>query len=599
LGKFCLLAILLNGISLAAQVDVLTRHNDTARTGANLHEVQLKPSNVNNEHFGKLASRTVDGDIYAQPLILMHTKIKGRSAPVDTAIVATEHNSVYAFDAEDVNQESTSALLWHTGSDVFGPPADSTELANDVGSPKCVDLTTEVGITSTPAIQLTSRSSGKEGVVFVVAKSKSGDDYSYKLVALSLASGEKIGEVEIEGQVAGTGAGAVDGKIEFDPMYQLNRVALLLQGNTLYILFGGHCDAVPYHGWVFAYNVKNPKAPKLLDVWCDTPDVVGKRESRAGIWMSGEGPAVDEAGALYFATGDGTYDGVRDFGDSVVKIKLVHGKMKVTDWFTPANQEYLKIHDVDLGSGGVVAVPHSKVLLAGGKEGRLYLINRAAMGKGAVPELQSFQVTHVTPGHGPYYNLHGSGVLWTRGAETFVYISGEENPIRQYRLVADASPHGAGLKFESEQPYKDSSNCSTAPYCVSAAYPNFPQGEFDLPKRDRVYMPGGFMSLSANGTSDGILWVAMPYAEEANHNTVRGVLRALDASDVSKDELWDSESTGDDKDRLGQFAKFNPPTIANGKVYVATFQEESVSDDGTHKKAEDGDQPALVIYGLK
>ena len=107
------------------------------------------------------------------------------------------------------------------------------------------------------------------------------------------------------------------------------------------------------------------------------------------------------------------------------------------------------------------------------------------------------------------------------------------------------------------------------------------------------------MSLSANGTSDGILWMAMPYAEEANHHTVRGVLRALDASDVSKDELWDSESTGDDKDRLGEFAKFNPPTIANGKVYVATFQEEIVSDDGTRKKAEDGDKPALVIYGLK
>ena len=599
MGKFCLFAILLNGASLAAQVDVMTRHNDTARTGANLHEVQLKPSNVNKEHFGKLVSRTVDGDIYAQPLIITHTKIQGRSAPVDAAIVATEHNSVYAFDAEDVNQESTSALLWHTGNGVFGPPADSTKLANDVGSPKCVDLTTEVGITSTPAIKLTPKSSGKEGVVFVVAKSKSGSDYSYKLVALSLANGETIGEVVIQGQVAGTGVGAVDGKIAFDPMFQLNRTALLLQGNVLYIAFGGHCDAVPYHGWVFAYDVKNPKTPKLLDVFCDTPDVVGARESRAGIWMSGEGPAVDEAGSIYFVTGDGTYNGSRDFGDSVVKLKLVKGKLKVDDWFTPENENFLKLHDIDLGSGGAVLVPHSHALLTGGKEGRIYLINRAAMGKGKGGDVQSFQVTHITPGHGPYYNLHGSGVLWPRGAETFVYINGEENPIKQYRLVADASPHGAGLKFESEQPYKDSSNCSTAPSCVSSAYPNYPKGEFDLPKRDPVYMPGGFMSLSANGTSDGILWMAMPYAEEANHHTVRGVLRALDASDVSKDELWDSESTGDDKDRLGEFAKFNPPTIANGKVYVATFQEEIVSDDGTRKKAEDGDKPALVIYGLK
>jgi outer membrane protein assembly factor BamB len=174
----------------------------------------------------------------------------------------------------------------------------------------------------------------------------------------------------------------------------------------------------------------------------------------------------------------------------------------------------------------------------------------------------------------------------------FVYVSGEEDPVKQYHLIPDTSPGGAGWKFESgNPPYR------TSP--VSAPYPNFPNGEFGQTGRDPVWMPGGFLALSANGTTDGtgILWVAMPLAGNANHLVVRGVLRAFDASDVSKPELWDSESTGNQNDRLGQFAKFCPPTVANGKVYMATFQQENVTASGQHVKAQGGDQPALVIYG--
>jgi hypothetical protein len=590
--------------SLVAQVDVLTRHNDNARTGSNLAEMQLNPGNVNKTKFGKLAFRTVDGNVYAQPLIFSQAKVQGRPSPVNVLLVATEHNSVYAFDGDDIsNQTAGTAKLWQVDSGVLGEHVESIDLANDIKDPGCVDLTTEVGITSTPIIKVTKASAPKEGVVFVVAKSKSAAGiYSYTLFALSVADGQKIGSAVIQGSVLGTGAGSSAGKVSFDPKFQLNRPALLLNGNTLYVAFGGHCDQPPYHGWVFAYDVSNAAAPKLLDVFCSTPNGNGPAniESRGGIWMSGEGPAVDSAGNVYFVTGDGTFHPPTDFGDSVVKMKLSGGKLQVDDWFTPQNQEDLKDTDTDLGSGGVLLLPNSHLLLSGGKEGRLYLIDRDHMGKGASPSLQSFQVTHDVE-HNPlqYYNLHGNPVIWPRAGETFVYINGEENPLKQYRLIPDTTPGGQGWKFESTQPFKNSMDCSTKPNCVSAPYPNFPTGEFGRQGRERVDMPGGFLSLSANGAANGILWVTMPFSTNANHLVVGGVLRALDASDVSRDELWDSENTGNDNDHLGQFAKFCPPTVANGKVYVATFQQEVIGNDGIHRKVQGGDQPAVAIYGLR
>jgi hypothetical protein len=172
----------------------------------------------------------------------------------------------------------------------------------------------------------------------------------------------------------------------------------------------------------------------------------------------------------------------------------------------------------------------------------------------------------------------------------YVYVMGEEDPLKQYRLVPDAG--GAGWKFDSDSPFRTSK--------ISAPYPNFPGGLFGQHNRSTPWMPGGFISISANGQSDGtgILWVTMPFAESANHAVVRGVLRAFNASDVT-DEVWDSESTGDVNDRLGQFAKFAPPTVANGRVYVGTFQQETIGEHNVHQKAAGGDQPALAIYGLK
>ncbi len=601
---FYILPALFVAIPTGAQVDVLTQHNDSARSGANLKETTLNTSNVNKAHFGKLASRTVDGDVYAQPLVVSGAEIANRPAPTNVVIVATENNSVYAFDAEDTDQQSTTAQLWHTGPDVLGEHIESRELYAKIGLPSCADLTTKIGITGTPAIQITRQKAPKEGIIFVAAKSKTGAGYVYKLFALDLATGQEIGVVEIQGRVQGLGIGSTgtgaNKTIQFDPLYQLNRPALLLKGNTLYIAFGGHCDQGPYHGWVFAYDVSNPKELKRLAVFCSTPNGRGEdQEGRAGIWMSGEGPAADDAGNIYFVTGDGTNNASTDFGDSVVRATLDADKFQVADWFTPINQEILKEEDVDLGSAGPALIPNSHLLLAGGKEGRVYLIDRDHMGKGVATSLQSFQVTHF-PQPPNYYCLHGTPVLWVRPDQMFVYFNGEEDPVKQYKLIPDAAASG-GWRFDSDKPYKKSTDCPTAPLCVSAPFPNSPNGKFGQKRQQNVWMPGGFMSISANGSTDGsgILWVAMPYASNASHAVVRGVLRALDASDISKSELWNSESTGSDSDRLGQFAKFCPPTVANGKVYVATFQQETIGRDGFHRLTPGGNQAAVAIYGLR
>ena len=588
------------------QVDVLTQHNDNARSGANLRETTLNTSNVNKAQFGKLASRAVDGNVYAQPLVVSGALIAGRGeVPTNVVIVATENNSVYAFDADDTDETSPHALLWHTGPEILGEHIDSRELYARIGAPTCGDLTTKIGITGTPAIQILKQGAAKAGTVFVAAKSKSGRGYVYKLFALNLATGEQISAVDIQGEVAGSGIGST-GKgqnkvIAFDPMYELNRAALLLNGNTLYVAFGGHCDHGPYHGWVMAYDVSDPTAPRRIAVFCSTPNGKGDdEEGRAGIWMSGEGPAADEAGNIYFVTGDGTNNARTDFGDSVIKASLDEGgNFKVQDWYTPGNQETMKDNDVDLGSGGTALIPQTHLLVVGGKEGRAYLIDRNRMGRGAENSLQSFQVTH-TPQPPDYYCLHGNPVVWTRPDDMYVYFTGEEDPVKQYRLVPTVDASG-GWRFESDRPYRKSTDCPTAPQCVSAPFPGSLGKNTGPARKTSVWMPGGFMSISANGSEEGtgILWVAMPYAANANHTVVRGVLRALDASDLSKPELWNSEGTGDERDQLGLFAKFAPPTVANGKVYIATFEEETIAKDGIHRLVRGGRSASVTIYGLR
>lgn len=595
IGSILFLAFTLSPADLAGQTSVLTHHGDNARTGANLSEALLTPSNVNSKAFGKLATRYVDGNIYAQPLVAAGARAIHRTGPVNLVIVATEHNQVYAFNADDVDPDSTSAMVWNTGQDVFGLPANANTLSADMGKGICNDLAPDIGITGTPVIQMTNQQTPREGVVYVAAKSKDGGSYHYTLFALRLSDGSRIGSVEIEGAVNGHGAGSVEGKIRFDPMLQLNRPGLLLVGNRLYVAFGGHCDMGNYHGWLFSYDVSDAAAMKQVGILATTPNgpapgsKTSGREEGAGIWMSGEGPSADENGAVYFVTGNGTNNHSTDFGDSVVKVKQEGTTLNVADWFAPENEQQLKDYDVDFGTTGAALLPGSHLLIAGGKDGRMFLLDRDNMGKAGEP-LASIQVTYPPTPPWVNYGLFGTPAIWQRGDEMFLYTSGTEDPIRQYRLVRDSESDG--WKFDPPEQFKVGS--------VSA-----PQGQLGDPHRGPILHFGGFMTISAMGADDtsGILWVTMPSSGNASHSAVRGVLRALNASDVSKPELWNSENTGDENDRVGFFAKFVPPTVANGKVYVATFDsghgadDEEVATGAGHIIPQDN-RASLVIFGL-
>ena len=427
-NRFSRAALIVSVVLPAAaqmDVDVLTNRYDNARSGVNLRETQLKKSNVKKNTFGKLAFRIVDGNIYAQPLIVTKAQVVGHQT--DVVIVATEHNSVYAFDANDVAPEAggheSAKALWHTGPtgpNGLGESVDSLELSGKIGAGNCTDLTTEIGITGTPVIKLTHETAPKEGVIFVVAKSKSGTQFNNKLFALNLADGQPLGDgMPIEGSVAGP-----NGMITFDPLFQLNRPALLLDNNVLYIAFGGHCDSGSYRGWLFAYDVSNPATPQKIDAFSTTfaprSNNNNDKEGRGGIWMSGFGPAAMDGG-VFFSSGDGTYN-VTDpdflnLSDSVVKVALESGKINVKDWYSPQNRDDLKKFDADLGSAGAVPVPGTHLMLAGGKEGRLYLIDRDHMGRGVDLSLHSFQVTNPrvnrmqNPGNAGevlYWNIHGA-----------------------------------------------------------------------------------------------------------------------------------------------------------------------------------------------
>jgi hypothetical protein len=520
---------------------------------------------------------------------------------------------VYAFDADDVSPDppggETTRALWHVGpgSPGLGNPVDSLTLSRQLGEGSgCVDLTTEIGITSTPAIKLTQTTPPKQGVIFVVSKSLTGTQYRYTLVALNLVDGKPLGNVPIAGSVPGP-----NGAITFDPFHELNRPALLLDGNTLYVAFGGHCDVGDYRGWLFAYDTSDPANMKMVDALSTTLTTRKNEDDlngRGGIWMSGFGPAAID-GSVFFTTGDGTYNvanaNAREVANSVVRTSLMNGKIQIQDWFAPLNAQNgnnqngfdMKAFDLDLGSSGPLPVPGSHLLLAGGKEGRWYLLDRGSLGQGTKLSLHSFQVTRAPrpripnpakSGDVSFWNLHGAPVIWPLQGQMFTYVMGEEEPLKQYKLVPDTGPDG--WKFGADVPFKQSKETVGLP----------PPNILNDPNRNVIFMPGGFLTLSADGTNaaTGIVWATMPFAENANRAVVRGVLRAFDAMDVSKGELWDSEQSGNDG--LGFFAKFNPPVVANGKVYVTAFQQESLeTNTGAHSKAQGGLMPALVIYGLK
>jgi hypothetical protein len=506
--------------SAFGQVSVTTYHNDNSRSGQNTSETVLAPANVNVNQFGKLFSQAVDGYVYAQPLYLPNVSIPGKGTH-NVVYVATEHDSVYAFDA-DSTSGGNSSPLWRTS---FIDPAHgiTTVSSADVG---CSDLVPEIGITSTPVIDTGT------GTLYVVAKTKENGSFVQRLHALDVATGaEKFGgPIVIRARVRGTGDGSRNGIIKFDALREGQRPGLLLQNGNVYIAWASHCDIGPYHAWVTTYDIATLAQ---TGVWNSTPN-----GGLGGAWQSGAGLAGDATFNAYLATGNGTFDanlGGRDFGDTVLKLRPpALNRLRVADWFTPYNQQQLNNEDADLGSGGVLLLPdqngpHAHLLVQAGKEGTVYLIDRDNMG-------------HFNPNNNDQIvqSLDGAvGGMWAMPAwwNNNVYFGGAGDYLKMFTF-----------------------NTNTG---LLSASPDSESGTF-------FGYPGPTPSISANGTSSGIAWALQTDA----YNSGSTILHAYDATDLSK-ELYNSaqNSTRDD---AGGAVKFTVPTVANGKVYVPAVKQLSV-----------------------
>src|SRR5215475_11241709 len=353
----------------AAQVT--TSQYNNARTAATLHEKILTPQNVNAQQFGKIGAFKVDGAVYAQPLYVRAVPIPGKDTH-DVLFVATEHDSVYAFDANRPGDPP----LWKVN--FLDKAGGVTTLSEDVVG--CPFIRPEVGITSTPVIDL------KTGTLYVLARTmiahRVGDDeYFQRLHALAITTGvEKFGgPTLITDSVRGRGAGASKGQIAFDALRENPRAALTLANDTVYLEWASSCDVDPYHGWVMSYDAKTLAQKSVLNV---NPD-----GTEAGIWLGDTGPAVDAEGNLYVPTGNGTFDaanGGRDYGDSV--LKLDGSSLAIRDYFTPHDQERISKADTDVGSSGPTLLPdqpgpHRHLLLQPTKDSTIYVIDRDNMGK--------------------------------------------------------------------------------------------------------------------------------------------------------------------------------------------------------------------------
>jgi len=516
---------------------VLTRSNDLQRTGANLSETRLRPDNVSPATFGKVYCRSVDHEIYGQILYVPGLEL-GPQGKRNVVFVVTMQSSVYAFDADD----AAAPALWEKH--YAGPTSGLTPVpVADVGQ-VCIqyngrynDISQFVGILSTPVIDPATQT------IYLVARFKQGAGrYLQRLHALSLTDGsERPGSpVTITATTPGTGDGSAGGVLSFDARTQNQRPGLLLHQGVVYIGWASHCDQGPYHGWMIGYDAKTLQQVVVFNT---SP---GGRF--AGIWMAGQAPAVDDAGNIYIITGNGTADlqGGPNRGNSFIKLRRQGATLAIVDWFTPFNYDVLENEDRDLGSAGALVLPGRNIVMGGGKEGRLYLLDQNNLGKFRAGNdgqiVQTIAVTGTRRAH-----IHGTPVYWKSREGEFVYLMAEEDFLRQYRVV-----EGGRLELYKTSTVRASNSDPDAGYT----------------------MPGGILSVSANGDTpgSGIVWVSMTITQNAIHKVVPGVVRAFDASDVSR-ELWNSQQNPG-RDSYGNFAKFNPVTVYNGKVYAPTFSRQ-------------------------
>jgi hypothetical protein len=521
------LSLFLASITLipgALATDIVTSRGDLARTGLNPYETILNPTNVQSSSFGLLYNQQVDGQIYAQPLYLTGQQITptgGQPKVANVLYVATEHDSLYAFDAD------SGMLYWRTSLLQTG---ESPVQANG-SNIACGDLVPEIGITSTPVID---RNAGPNGTLFVVAFSTNGISYFYRLHAIDLSTGRDltgVGPVLIDpGTVSGTPPFNT-----FNPMRQRGRGGLLLLNGIIYTTWGSFCDNPPFAGWIISYYESNLSQAAVLNtnpnglpvsIWL--PDGSGN-----GIWQDGTAPAVDSNNKIYVLTGNGPFDTNltggfptnQDFGDSALKLTST---LSVADYFTPFDQQATTAIDKDLGSGAAVVLPdifdtgHNAhhLLVAAGKDTNLYLLDRDNLGK-FNPSSNS-QIYQELPGvlHAGTY----SSAAFFNGS---VYLGSQASSIEQFQFDND---------------------------------PTHPQLQFVSSTSTQFGFPGATATISSDGTSNGVVWAI----EVGSGSSTPAILHAYDATNLAT-ELYNSSSLN-----IGAGVKFSVPTVCDGKVFVGT-----------------------------
>lgn len=498
-----------NGVPAPAGTDVLTYKNDLNRSGQNLTESTLTLANVNSSAFGLLRNLPVDGKVDAQPLYLSQLNISGKA---DNAVyVATEHDSMYAFDSD------TGAVLWHVSLLATGETLSDTR--------GCSQVVPEIGITSTPVID---RHAGAHGTIFVVAMSKdASSNYHQRLHALDVATGAELlnGPMEVAATFPTNGGGTTT----FSAGQYEERAALLLVNGTIYTSWTSHCDIPPYTGWIIAFAQSTLGRTAVLNV---APN------SGAGpaIWMSGGGPAADSSGNIYLLTANGAFEttlnasgfpNLQDYGNSFLKISTAGGSLSVADYFTMYNEVTESSGDQDLGSGGAMLLPDlmdstntvRHLAVGAGKDGNIYVVNRDSMGK---------------------FNSTGNSQIWQQ-------VSGG---------VASGI-FSTPAYFNGTVYYGDVGAALKAFKVTSAKLVAMPQSQSST----QFAFPGTAPSVSANGTSNAIVW--------AHENTNPAVLHAFDAANLAQ-EIYNSDQAAGNRDQFGAGNKFITPTVADGKVFVGT-----------------------------
>ena len=494
-----------------------THHNDNLRTGQNNSETVLTPTNVNPVQFGRLFSYSIGGIAFASPLYVAGVMIPG-SGVHNVVYVATENDSVYAFDADGL----TTMPLWQVS---FLKSGVTTVPCADVG--ECGDIPIQIGITSTPVIDPTSNT------MYVVAKTKESSNDVQRLHALDITTGaEKFGgPVVITASVPGTGVDSSGGKETFNSLRENQRTALLLSNGVVYFAFGSHGDNSPWHGWVLGYSASTLKQVMAFNA---TPN---GSYGGGGIWQSGGGLATDSSGDLFFASSNGDFDanaGGVDYGNSVVKLGT---SGSVVDYFTPHDESNQSANNLDLGSAGPVLLvdqttgPYPHLLISAGKNGTIYVVNRDNMGHfNANNDNQIVQALIGALPNGDAESGNFNSPVYYNG---YVYYAAVSDCVRAFQLAN-------GL-------------LTTAPTSVSSAiYP----------------LRGGALAISSNGNTNGVLWVVQSNGASADNVNAAGVLYAFDANNVAV-ELYDSTEAGT-RDTMDKAAKFSVPLVANGKVFVAS-----------------------------